>query len=236
MAVLMGGLAVVLLPSDNSQPSEAEPIEQRPALSVDAVREVTGESAEEEGDLSPSSLTEVDGTDEAADAAPLVEGGIPSETEADGDSTQELEQAMTEAASADTAEKPAEPKPKRAKCSHPEIEKRDGVYYVPKSLLDGYAASPGKATSLGSFWWGKNKKGDKTGVRFGELPCPGVLRASGFRRGDLVVSVNGSKPTSIARAVSIYGAARKAGSADVVVRRGKKGKKKTVKLHYTFTD
>jgi type II secretory pathway component PulC len=70
----------------------------------------------------------------------------------------------------------------------------------------------------------------------GKLPCPGLLRAAGFRRGDLVLSVNGAKPTSIARAVSIYSAARSKGTAEVIVRRGKKGKKKKVRLRYRFTD
>jgi len=125
---------------------------------------------------------------------------------------------------------------KKRSCATSQVTRKDGVVLIPRSVLDRYATAPAKAAELGSFWWARNQAGDKTGVRLGKLPCPGLLRAAGFRSGDLVLSVNGDRPTSVARAVAIYGTARSQGSADVVVRRGKKGRKKKVRLRYRFTD
>ncbi len=116
------------------------------------------------------------------------------------------------------------------------VEKKGDTFHIPRSVLDSYAKNPAKAGELGSFWWATGKQKKKPGVRLGKLPCPGLMRAAGFRPGDVVVAVNGARPVSVASAVSIYGAARKKGSAVVLVRRGKKGQKKTVKLNYRFTD
>ncbi|MEC7947095.1 MAG: hypothetical protein VX265_05970 [Myxococcota bacterium] len=151
-----------------------------------------------------------------------------------------MEQAIGDGPAGDTgirsANKVPSPPKKKPGCQTPDVTRKDGVYHIPRGVLDRYATSPGKAGELGSFWWAKNKKGEKTGVRLGRLPCPGLLRSAGFRRGDLILSVNGAKPTSIARAVAIYGAARRQGTAEVVVRRGRKGRKKKVRLQYRFTD
>ena len=175
--------------------------------------------------------------DAADDAIPPAEPevGAPGRRDGTTGAVSVAETAAVAGAGKTAADAPRASKKKRS-CKTSGVVKKSGVYHVPRRVLDGYASSPAKADDLGSFWWAKNKKGEKTGVRLGKMPCPGLLRAAGFRPGDLVLSVNGSKPTSIARAVAIYGSARAKGTADVVVRRGRKGEKKNVRLRYRFTD
>lgn len=178
--------------------------------------------------------------DDAPPTDPEPGPPVDLEEEAAAQAVLAMEQAIGDGPAGDTGIRSAAPVPsppkKKSGCKMSDVTRKDGVYHIPRSLLDRYATSPGKASELGSFWWAKNKKGEKTGVRLGRLPCPGLLRSAGFRRGDLILSVNGAKPTSIARAVAIYGAARRQGTADVVVRRGRKGRRKKVRLRYRFTD
>lgn len=257
LVVLLGGIAVVFATKDRSEDVGAE---VRPAevAAVDAPDEEPVEGAvadaEPEAELDrldtggsaaalaePGEQVEVVPDAPGDDAPPTdPEPGVPAELEGElaDQATLAMEQAIGDGPKGDTGlkgDEPPAPKKKKARCEDQRVVKKDGVYHIPRSILDGYATSPGRAGELGSFWWGKNKKGQKTGVKMGKLPCPGLLKAAGFRRGDLVLSVNGAKPTSIARAVSIYSSARSKGTAEVIVRRGKKGKKKKVRLKYRFT-
>jgi hypothetical protein len=256
--VLLGGVAVIFATKGGDE-VEGTAVEPTELAAVDAPEEAPAEGAVADAAADEEPLERLDTGGAAAalaepgeevevvpdapgdDAPPAdPEPGPPADLEGEvaDQALLAMEQAIGEGPKGDTGmkgEPPPEPK-KKGKCTTAQVVKKDGVYHVPRSLLDRYATSPGKAAELGSFWWGKNKKGQKTGVKMGKLPCPGLLRAAGFRRGDLVLSVNGAKPTSIARAVSIYSAARSKGTAEVIVRRGKKGKKKKVRLRYRFTD
>lgn len=255
--VLLGGVAVIFATKGGA---EEDGMAARPAVvaAEDAADGEAVEGAVVDGAPAEDALAELDTGGAAAALAEPSEGveivpaapgddapptdpepGVPDDLEgalAD-QAALAMEDAIGDGPKEDTgADEAPAPKPAKGKCQDQRVVKKDGVYHIPRSLLDGYATSPARAAELGSFWWGKNKQGQKTGVKMGKLPCPGLLRAAGFRRGDLVLSVNGAKPTSVARAVAIYGTARKQGSADVIVRRGKKGKKKKVRLKYRFTD
>lgn len=260
LVVLLAGVGVIFATKGGD---DVEGTEVRPAevAAVDAADEAPVEGAVADGEgAAEEPLEKLDTGGAAAalaepgeevevvpdapgDDAPPTDPEPAPPTDLEGEMADQallaMEQAIGEGPKGDTGmkgEAPPPPKKKKGKCKTDQVVKKDGVYHVPRSLLDRYATSPGKAGELGSFWWGKNKKGQKTGVKMGKLPCPGLLRSAGFRRGDLVLSVNGSKPTSIARAVSIYSSARKKGTAEVIVRRGKKGNKKKVRLRYRFTD
>jgi hypothetical protein len=258
LLVLLGGVAVIFATKGGTEEAGTE-VRQVDIVAVDAPEETPEDGAVADAAGAEEALERLDTGGAAAalaepweeveivpaapgdDAPPTdPEPGPPSELEGElaDQATLAMEQAIGDGPKGDTGLKGQAPPPpkKTGKCQDKRVTKKDGVYHIPRGILDGYATSPGRAGELGSFWWGKNKKGQKTGVKMGKLPCPGLLRAAGFRRGDLVMSVNGAKPTSIARAVSIYSAARKKGSAEVIVRRGKKGKKKKVRLKYRFTD
>jgi len=258
--VLLAGVGMVLLGSESGVEEADAPEAAGRAAVVHATSTVGGEAAD--GAAGSAGARPDTGGSATTLAEPLElvppapeddlppTGPEPSPSEAldpavEGKATATLEQAIGSGPSGDTGKKlaaaveaggHADARKKKASCATSEVTRKDGVVLIPRSVLDQYATAPAKAAELGSFWWARNQAGDKTGVRLGKLPCPGLLRAAGFRSGDLVLSVNGDRPTSVARAVAIYGTARSQGSADVVVRRGKKGKKKKVRLRYRFTD
>lgn len=257
--VLLAGVGMVLLGSESGVEEADAPEATGRSAVVHATSTVGGEAAD--GAAGSAGARPDTGGSAATLAAPLEV--VPASPEDDlpptdpepsptegldpavaGQAVAALGQAIGAGPTDDTGKTRAAPEAgekktggkKKRSCATSQVTRKDGVVVIPRSVLDQYATAPAKAAELGSFWWARNQAGDKTGVRLGKLPCPGLLRAAGFRSGDLVLSVNGDRPTSVARAVAIYGTARSQGSADVVVRRGKKGKKKKVRLRYRFTD
>ena len=119
-------------------------------------------------------------------------------------------------------------------CSVKKVKRRDdGAYVLPTSALEQYVLHPDRLDKLGSFGWKKTKKGQIKGVRMSRMPCPGMLRAGGLRNGDVVLSVNGTPATSVARGFSIWRDAKSSGKARVVVRHGKEG---TRTIRYILKD
>ena len=153
--------------------------------------------------------------DAADDAIPPAEPevGAPGRRDGTTGAVSVAETAAVAGAGKTAADAPRASKKKRS-CKTSGVVKKSGVYHVPRRVLDGYASSPAKADDLGSFWWAKNKKGEKTESGWASA-CPKVACCR-LRLGDLGCRST-DRSTSIARAVAIYGSACE-GTA-VVVRR-----------------
>jgi hypothetical protein len=219
---------------------EAEPL--RVALSQDEVAEAVAAPAGDTGAQSKAEPGAPGTTPDPGDHAdprvvPTEPDARPLAVPADGDPPIADGPVVAEAAAAPQPTDPgvaAAPKRKPRDCGDRRVKRRkDGTYVMKKSVLDGYATHPARADSLGSFGFSHNKTGKTTGLRFGKLPCPGLLRAAGFRPNDRVVTINGRPPTSVARAVAIWADARRGGKATVVIRHPKRGKRVQ---RYVFTN
>lgn len=123
----------------------------------------------------------------------------------------------------------AEPKPPPS-CDVRAVSKRsDGAAVVKKSTLERYVRNPDSVSSLGSFSWKRHKKSkDIRGVRMRRMPCPGLMRAAGLRNGDVVLSVNGTPATSVARGMVIWADVKSSGKARMKVKHGTEGTRTVV--------
>lgn len=226
-AVAGGGAAWFLLaaPTDGGPlplPAEAEP---EPAVAA-----AEPAAAADTGGPDDAVADAAEGEDEDPDANPADDlDEEPEEGSAEG-ADPDPEEGTDEAAAPDDGAPPAPgaeaaaPKPPPS-CDVRAVSKRkDGAAVVKKSTLERYVRNPDSVSSLGSFSWKRHKKSKEIrGVRMRRMPCPGLMRAAGLRNGDVVLSVNGTPATSVARGMVIWADVKASGKARMKVKHGKEG-------------
>jgi len=81
-------------------------------------------------------------------------------------------------------------------------KKPNGTYVIARSLFDYHASSIARFNELG--WSKDNDKGDKKGWYISGFGCRDVLWHAGFRRGDVVRTVNGKKTNNMLQIFMLY--------------------------------
>ena len=83
------------------------------------------------------------------------------------------------------------------------ITKRaNGIYEVDRSLVNYHTASVKQFNELG--WSKSNDTGDKKGWFVSGFDCKGPLWHAGFRRGDIVLTVNGKRTNNMMQILLLY--------------------------------
>jgi hypothetical protein len=234
LAVAGGGAAWFLFQTPTGSepvplPAEVEPAPEPAAVAAEVEPADTGGP---DDDLAAGSQAADGGEDEALDGE--AEGELGPEAEAAGGS------ADSEAVPGEADDgSPAPPTPEAAGAAEPKpppscdvravSKRKDGSAVVKKSTLERYVRNPDSVSSLGSFSWKRHKKSkDIRGVRMRRMPCPGLMRAAGLRNGDVVLSVNGTPATSVARGMVIWADVKASGKARMKVKHGKEGTRTVV--------
>lgn len=76
-------------------------------------------------------------------------------------------------------------------------------YSLPKSLIKYYSKNWKEANHLANLAWSTNKQGDVRGIKIRQIYCKSPLRYSGLKKGDIVLSVNGTKLNSSSRLLQL---------------------------------
>ena len=100
-------------------------------------------------------------------------------------------------------------------------------YSINEDLVDHYTGSLEAAAELGLVAWHTNDQGKRDGFIIRRLPCNSPLRAAGFRKGDVVHSINGKKVRSYAQGLAAWRILRKRASVEIVMTK-KSGKRRRV--------
>lgn len=220
-----------------------------PTAPAPVVREVAPVAAEDTGPADEDGAAAAAEAPGAADEASAPEAGDPEvgdpeagdpedggsrDDGADGPGSGSAAAPAADDPAAAAVPAPPPPPPTPKDCSVKKVKRRDnGTYVIAKSTLETYVRSPDKIDRLGSFGWARKKDGSVRGVRMRRMPCPGLMRAAGMRNGDIVLSVNGTPATSVARGLAIWAEVKRSGSARVVVAHKGEGKRT---LRYILTD
>ena len=127
-------------------------------------------------------------------------------------------------------------KTKRCTSANPDItllskSSGKGTYSLPKSLVTHYSRNWKEANRLANLAWSTNKQGDVRGIKIRHIYCKSPLRYSGLKKGDIVLSVNGTSINSNVKLIRLLPKIRFWKKIELeIIRRGK-----PLKLEYSIS-
>jgi hypothetical protein len=242
------GIVWSLLPGDMVDVLAAP---ERPAVYFDAAYELSDEEIDGDLDGNADEAVEVPEPDDA-DESESEDGGDDSPGEEDPDSQADRVGGEVDAepvldngagtrvgsgGGADRkrpgeklAENRRKKKKSRKQCakSYDGIRQRpDGTYVIDRELVNYYTASVKHFNELG--WSKPNDRGDGKGWFIHGFGCNDPLYHGGFRRGDIVLTVNGKKTNNMMQVLMLYTKVKTKRHFEVVVRR--RGKEITLRYN-----
>ncbi len=113
------------------------------------------------------------------------------------------------------------------------IQINETTYHIRKELVEWYANHPFQVDDLAATWTHEDKQGRNDGFGLSPSRCS-VLKQAGFKRRDIVRSVNGREISTLFQAIGAYFAFRGKEEFEVVVTRAKTGE--TVTLHFIILE
>ncbi len=171
--------------------------------------EQQGEGGQPDGDASSGDAAD-DGADIAADPSLTAPGKGPRIGPRAGGKVRK-----------GTGGKGRKKKRSRRRCprSYDGVRRRaDGVYEIRRSLVDYHTSSISRFNELG---WSRANKAGKGWVIAG-FDCRGALWHGGFRRGDVILAVNGKKTNNMLQILRLYPKLKRQTKFEVeLIRRGR---------------